>query len=288
MRRWYLLGPKEHMVPLSCSSSLIISLCHVCTGGRFPLKRSSRTGVVVLYNSIMSLPQKAKLLQKGSRARDSCASIIQSCIPWTDKINMKPLRRACLSFWFFLKKETCIWNFFCHMDACFTVELWFKMHRVAPSLLLERRASRRKPPTCGDHVPPGSKDGVTGFSHQIRNFLSRLEYKWHGALVLLPAPPPLFQPPTLICKQLLWDQLEPFFLPCCLVCSRHPCCPITVHFWQICDWWLVPDPRGGASLLDSPGGRAKGPRQEQPTEGVDANMSRRDWGDHGGEKIKRR
>lgn len=87
---------KEHTVPLSCSSSLIINLCHVSPGGRFPLKCSSPTGVVVLYDSIMSHPQKPKLLQKSSRASDSCASIIQS--PWMDKINMKSLRWASLSF----------------------------------------------------------------------------------------------------------------------------------------------------------------------------------------------
>lgn len=166
------------MVPLSCSSSLIINLCHVCTGGRFPLKLFSRTAVVVLYDSIMSLPQKAKLLQKGSRARDSCASIIQSCVPWMDKINMKSLRWASLSFRFKKKKKKnrrvsgtfsatwmlvsllnsdlkCIDSHCCHY---WRGELTGGSRRHAETMFLLE-----------------AKDVVTGFIHQIRNFLSRLE-----------------------------------------------------------------------------------------------------------------
>lgn len=201
MRRWYLLVPKgtrgstelfliPHHQPLSCLHRRQVSI---------------KTGVVVPYDSIMSHPQKAKLLQKGSRARDSCASIIQSGVPWMDKINMKSQRWASLSFWVFFKKKTCIWNFFCHMDACFTVELWFKMHRVALSLLLERWANRRKPPTCGDHVPPGSKGCCDWFypSNQKLPFPPWAQMTRNGALAMPPAPPHLFQLPTLICKHLL-------------------------------------------------------------------------------------
>lgn len=98
------------------------------------LLEDSGCWVVVLYDLIMSHPQTAKLLQKGSRVSDSCASIIENHIPWTDKINMKPLRWASLSFLEKIKeraREMEIWIVCCHMDACFSVEPWFKMHRAA-------------------------------------------------------------------------------------------------------------------------------------------------------------
>lgn len=180
------------------------------------------------------------------------------------------------------------------MDACFTVELWFKMHRVALSLLLERWANRRKPPTCGDHVPPGSKGCCDWFypSSQKLSFLPWVQMTRNGALATLPAPPRLFQLPTLICKHLLrvllvitrgalfFTLLPGLFSPPLL--SNYS--PFLADLWLMARSW----PKRWCLIIGVSWRTHEGTQAVAANGGVDANKYRRDWGDRGDEKIKRR
>lgn len=181
------------------------------------------------------------------------------------------------------------------MDACFTVELWFKMHRFALLSLLERWANGRKPPTCGDHVPPGSKGCCDWFypSNQKLPFPPWVEMTRNGALATLLAPPHLFRLPTLICNQLLrvllaitggalffFTLLPGLFSPSLLSNSS----PFLADLWLMARSW----PERWRLIIGQSWRTREGTQAVAADGGVDANKHRRDWGDHSDEKIKRR